>query len=168
MSTDHLEKALLDGPTLEAWSAIVAVYQSVLHELVIALEREAAMDSGVFSALAYLERAAPPHRLAMSELQRLMHPRYSQPGFSRLVARMEQDALVTRHPDPDDGRAVVLVSSRPGRARYRRANAVYTATVRARLGEHLTAEQCRALVTLLAPVGAPVGAPGRAGRSRDS
>ena len=35
-----------------------------------ALDDEAGMDSGVFSALAYLERAEPPHRMPMSELQR--------------------------------------------------------------------------------------------------
>jgi hypothetical protein len=33
------------------------VYQSVLHDVVAALDDEAGMDSGVFSALAYLERA---------------------------------------------------------------------------------------------------------------
>ena len=147
------------APALEAWTAIVAAYQSVLHDLVAVLEREARIDSGVFSALAYLDRAAPPHRLPMSDVQRLMHPRYSQPGFSRLVSRMEQDGLVRRTPDPDDGRAVVLVSTRAGQARYTRANAVYTATVKAWLGGPLTAEQCHMLSVLLAPVGAPDGAP---------
>lgn len=144
-----------DAVALEAWSALVSAYQSVLHDLVAVLEREAGIDSGVFSALAYLERADPPHRLAMGELQRSMHPRYSQPGFSRLVARMEHDGLVERRPDPRDGRAVVLVSTRAGRACHRRADAVYRATVRSRLGEVLTDGDCTALTTLLAPVAGP-------------
>ena len=143
-----------DNAAVEAWSAIVAAYQSVLHELVAALEDEAAMDSGVFSALAYLDRAVPPHRLPMSRLQRMMHPRYSQPGFSRLVSRMEQGGLVRRRPDPEDGRAVVLVSTSTGRDRYQRADAVYRATVTERMGP-LSAEQCRTLVALLAPVAPP-------------
>ena len=147
-------------PALDAWTAIVAAYQSVLHDLVAVLEREAKIDSGVFSALAYLDRAVPPRRLPMSDLQRLMHPRYSQPGFSRLVSRMEQDGLVRRTPDPADGRALVLVATRAGRARYDRANAVYTATVKARLGGPLTAEQCHTLAMLLAPVGSPGGPDG--------
>ena len=46
-------------PQLQAWSALVAVYQSVLHDVVQALETEAGLDSGVFSALAYLARAEP-------------------------------------------------------------------------------------------------------------
>ena len=139
------------GPTdaLDAWSALVAVYQGVLHDLVGALDHDAGMDSGVFSALAYLERADPPHRMRMSDLQRLLHPRYSQPGLSRLVQRMEVDGLVERHPDTDDGRAAVVVTTPAGRARYRRSNAVYTAAVRDRFGRHLDAAERRALTGLL-------------------
>ena len=37
-----------------------------------------------------------PGRLRLSELHELMHPRYSQPGLSRLVQRMEADGLVER------------------------------------------------------------------------
>jgi len=137
------------GGALEAWSALVALYQGVLHDLVGALDRDAAMDSGVFSALAYLERAVPPHRMRMSDLQRLLHPRYSQPGLSRLVQRMEADRLVERHPDADDGRAMLVVSTPTGRARYRRSNAVYTAAVGERFGRYLDPEQCRQLTALL-------------------
>ena len=79
---------------LETWTALVAVYQTVLHDVVDALEREAGLDSGVYSALAYLDLADPSGRLPMSVLTRLMHPRYSQPGLSRLVQRMEADGLV--------------------------------------------------------------------------
>jgi DNA-binding MarR family transcriptional regulator len=137
------------GPALDAWSTLVAVYQGVLHDLVGALDRDAAMDSGVFSALAYLERAVPPHRMRMSDLQRLLHPRYSQPGLSRLVQRMEADGLVERHPDTQDGRAAVVVSTPAGRARYRRSNTVYAAAVNERFGRHLDAEQCQRLTELL-------------------
>ncbi len=140
------------APALDAWSSLVAVYQGVLHDVVGALDRDAAMDSGIFSALAYLERAVPPHRMRMSDLQRLLHPRYSQPGLSRLVQRMEADGLVERQPDTEDGRAAVVVSTSTGRARYRRSNTVYAAAVRERFGHHLSAEQCRLLTELLGEV----------------
>src|SRR6185436_20197166 len=105
---------------LDAWSALVGVYQSVLHDVVRALENDAGLDSGVFSALAYLARAEPAGRMRLSELQELMHPRYSQPGLSRLVQRMEADGLVARRADPDDGRATILVTTRAGRTRFTR------------------------------------------------
>ena len=126
---------------LDAWSSLVAVYQSVLHDVVRALEDEAGLDSGVFSALAYLARAEPPGRLRMSELHDLMHPRYSQPGLSRLVQRMEAD-----------GRASMLIMTRAGRARFNRADAVYAAALRTHFGRHLSAAQARTLDAALQPV----------------
>ncbi len=137
---------------LRAWSALVGVYQSVLHDVVRTLEGEAGLDSGVFSALAYLARAHPAGRLRLSELHDLMHPRYSQPGLSRLVQRMETDGLVERRVDPDDGRAAVLVLTRGGRTRFARADAVYAAALREHFGRHFTAAQARALEQALAPI----------------
>jgi DNA-binding MarR family transcriptional regulator len=137
---------------LDTWSDLVAVYQSVLHDVVDALEGEGRLDSGVFSALAYLAAAARGGRMRLTELQELMHPRYSQPGLSRLVQRMEADGLVERRPDPDDGRASLLVLTRAGRTRFARADAVYKAALREHFGRHLTAAQARALTAALAPV----------------
>jgi DNA-binding MarR family transcriptional regulator len=127
---------------LDAWRSLVAVYQSVLHDVVRALEEDAGMDSGVFSALAYLARAEPRGRMRLSEL---MHPRYSQPGLSRLVQRMEADGLVERRTDPDDGRATVLQMTRAGRARFVRADVVYTDAVREHFGRHLPVAEARKL-----------------------
>lgn len=140
---DHLD-AQLDG-----WRSLVAVYQSVLHDVVRALEDDAGMDSGVFSALAYLARAEPRGRIRLSELTELMHPRYSQPGLSRLVQRMEADGLVERRADPDDGRATVLQMTRAGRARFERADAVYADAVREHFGRHVPVTEARELQSSL-------------------
>jgi DNA-binding MarR family transcriptional regulator len=134
---------------LEVWSGLVAVYQGVLHDVVSALAEQADMDSGVFSALAYLERAGPPHRMGMGELQRHLHPRYSQPGFSRLMSRMEADGLVERRRDPVDGRAAILVTTAAGRRAYVRANAVYAAAVNEHFGRHLTRTESTDLAVAL-------------------
>jgi DNA-binding MarR family transcriptional regulator len=137
---------------LASWSALVTVYQSVLHDVVAALERDAGLDSGVFSALAYLERAQPPHRLPMGELQQAMHPRYSQPGFSRLVQRMEADGLVERRSDPADRRATIIVTTRGGRKQFRTANVVYADALRVSFGRHLRDEEHAKLATVLTRV----------------
>jgi DNA-binding MarR family transcriptional regulator len=140
-----------DDPS-RSWSVLVAVYQSVLHDVARALEQEGGLDSGVFSALAYLARAEPSGRMRLGELQELMHPRYSQPGLSRLVQRMEADGLVERRPHPDDGRASVVVLTRAGRRRFTRADEVYTAAVAEHFGGYLSNTQARALVVALEPV----------------
>ncbi|HEV7527111.1 MAG TPA: MarR family transcriptional regulator, partial [Acidimicrobiia bacterium] len=135
---------------------LVTVYQSVLHDVVAALERHAGMDSGVFSTLAYLDRAQPRYRLPMADLQRLMHPRYSQPGFSRLVQRMEADGLVERRPDRDDRRATVVISTPAGRKQFRAANAVYAEALRDSYGRHLPADEHAQLTTILSQVAAKI------------
>jgi DNA-binding MarR family transcriptional regulator len=141
-----------DTDPLAVWSALVAVYQGVLHDVVSRLSEEAGMDSGVFSALAYLERADPPHRMPMSELQTLLHPRYSQPGLSRLVQRMETAGLVERRRDADDGRAAILVSTRGGRRAYARANAVYAAAVDEHFARNLAGDESAILAEALGRV----------------
>jgi DNA-binding MarR family transcriptional regulator len=130
---------MTDADPLAAWSAMVSLYQAVLHDVVGRLGDEAGMDSGVFSALAYLERAEPAHRMRLADLQGFMHPRYSQPGLSRLVQRMEMDGLLERRSDPDDGRAAILVTTARGRRAYARANRVYEAAVYEHFGRHLDA-----------------------------
>jgi DNA-binding MarR family transcriptional regulator len=136
---------------LPSWSALVTVYQSVLHDVVAALDDFAGMDSGVFSALAYLERAER-HRMPMGDLQRLMHPRYSQPGFSRLVQRMGSDGLVERLPDPADRRASIVVLTRTGRSQFRAANQIYVDALRVSFGRHLRDDEHHRLAALLASV----------------
>jgi DNA-binding MarR family transcriptional regulator len=134
------------GDDLRAWSALVTVYQSVLHDVVRALEDEAGIDSGMFSVLAHLERATPAGRRPLGELQALMHPRYSQPGLSRLVQRMDAARLVRRRPDPDDGRAAHVEITGSGRARFAQANVVYARAVQREFGAHLDPRRRDALV----------------------
>jgi DNA-binding MarR family transcriptional regulator len=71
---------------------------------------------------------------------------------------MQAEGLVVREHDPDDGRAVQIVTTRAGRSRYRRASDVYAPAVQRLVGKFVTPEQCRALVALLAQVGGPGGA----------
>jgi DNA-binding MarR family transcriptional regulator len=141
-----------EADPLPSWSTLVTVYQAVLHDVVAELDRRVGVDSGVFSALAYLERADPPHRMPMGELQRAMHPRYSQPGFSRLVQRMEHDGLVERRTDPDDRRATIIVTTRAGRAQFKAANAVYVDALEDSFGRHLAPADHARIETILARV----------------
>jgi DNA-binding MarR family transcriptional regulator len=131
---------------LEPWPAFVDVYQSVLHDVVDALEHRGGIDSGTYSVLAHLDRVRPSGRIPMAILQQLMYPRYSQPGLSRLVQRMEAAGLVERRVDPADGRATMLHVTKVGRSRYRRAHKVYARAVT----DHFLAHLSRADILQLA------------------
>jgi DNA-binding MarR family transcriptional regulator len=143
--------ATADAP-LAAWSAIAAVYQAVVPKVVADLEDGAGIDSGAFSVLAYLARADPPGRLPLRDLRARLRVRYSQPGLSRLVQRMEADGVVRRHADPVDGRAAVLELTAAGRRQFRRADAVYRAALVEHFGRHVDAATAGRLVTVLAPL----------------
>jgi DNA-binding MarR family transcriptional regulator len=81
-----------------------------------------------------------------------MYPRYSQPGFSRLVQRMETDGLVERRPDPADRRASIVVLTRAGRTQFRNANTVYVDALRGSFGRHLADDEHRRLTRMLTSV----------------
>ena len=138
---------MADPSAPELWRALVDVYQPVLREVVTELERDAGIDSGTYSVLAYLDRADGAMR--MSELQALMRVRYSQPGLSRLVQRMEGDELVERVDAPDDRRTTTVRLTRSGRARTRAARAVYDRALEHHLGSFVGTVDARALTRLL-------------------
>lgn len=125
----------MTSPAQRLWSALVDVYQPVLREVVDALERDAGIDSGTYSALAYLDQAGG--RMRIGDLHDLLRVRYSQPGLSRLVQRMERDGSVERRVDPDDRRGTVVSLTRSGRTRYRRAHEVYEAALDEQLARAL-------------------------------
>jgi DNA-binding MarR family transcriptional regulator len=133
--------------TQQLWTALVAVYQPVLRDVVTVLERDAGIDSGTYSALAYLDQAGG--RMRLRDLHDLMRVRYSQPGLSRLVQRMAEDGSVERRVDPEDGRGTIVSLTRAGRTRFRRAHDVYTAALDEHLGAHLSASDARALTAAL-------------------
>jgi DNA-binding MarR family transcriptional regulator len=141
--------------TQRLWSALVAVYQPVLRDVVGSLERDARIDSGAYSALAYLERAGG--RLPLRELHDLMRVRYSQPGLSRLVQRLEQDGLVERIVDPADRRATTVRLTRTGRTRFRRAHEVYVRALDEHLGRHLPGASVRDLTSGLEVLAGRIG-----------
>jgi DNA-binding MarR family transcriptional regulator len=134
---------------LSAWSVLAEVYQAVVRPVVRRLESEAGIDSGVYSALAYLERADPAGQLPLHELARLLSVRYSQPGVSRLVQRMQHDGLVTRHRDHTDRRAAHVVVTEQGRECFAAAERVYVEAVAAEFGTFVDADQSERLLHVL-------------------
>lgn len=85
----------------EAWEALFRAQASIARELTEAdvwgdLRPH---DYGVLYALS----TAPPDGLRITELRNDVL--LTQPGLSRLIARLESLGLVEREADPDDGRA---------------------------------------------------------------
>ena len=69
----------------------------------------------------------------------------SQPGLSRKVARLEEEGLVERLPDPNDGRGVLVRMTRSGRAALRSAAIVHIAGIEREFTSKLTDEEAETL-----------------------
>jgi DNA-binding MarR family transcriptional regulator len=84
----------------EAWEALFRAQATIAQELSAADVWHAVSprEYGVLYAL-----SSAPHGLRISELR--SDVLLTQPGISRLIARLEAAGLVERVDDPDDGRA---------------------------------------------------------------
>jgi DNA-binding MarR family transcriptional regulator len=87
--------------------------------------------------------------MRLRDLGELMRVRYSQPGLSRLVQRMEVDGTVDRRIDPADRRATVVSLTRAGRTRFRRAYEVYASALHEQLGGKLSPAAAASLTSAL-------------------
>jgi DNA-binding MarR family transcriptional regulator len=103
-----------------------------------------------FQVLVALLRA-DGHRLTQRELSRIV--RRTSGTISMRLARLEEAGLVTREPDPDDRRGVIVTLTDEGRRRVEAALPAYAATCE-RLGAGLAGED---LTDLAEKIGAWLG-----------
>ena len=91
-----------------------------------------------FSTLSVLHTLARNGPLRLTDL--LATEQLKQPALTSLVAKLEEDGLLQRRPDPTDGRAMLLSLTRTGRqvVRSRHTNRV---TKLSRLVDQLTPEE---------------------------
>jgi len=99
-----------------------------------------------FDVLAALRRSGPPYELSPSDLYgRLMR---TSGAVTNRLQRLELDGLVSRHPDPEDGRGLLVRLTPPGRRLIDRATEPHLHNERRLLAALSPAEQ-RTLAGLL-------------------
>jgi DNA-binding MarR family transcriptional regulator len=118
----------------EAWEALFRAQATIARELAAAdvWQQLSPREYGVLYAL-----STAPHGLRITELRDDVL--LSQPGISRLIARLEAAGLVERVDDPDDGRAC--------RIRLTEAGAQAQRDVGLRHGHHVAQTMTRGLTT---------------------
>ncbi|MFS0715343.1 MarR family transcriptional regulator [Microbacterium sp. 2P01SA-2] len=79
----------------------------------VARRVENSAAAGTWRALAALDELGPTRVSDLAEWQRV-----SQPTMTTLVRRMEQEGLVGRMPDPEDGRASLVSITDEGRLQF--------------------------------------------------
>ena len=129
----------------DAWRGLIRLRETVMREVDRRLRRDGLVSLADYGVLITLV-TEPTLRLRMSDLgaRRMLTPS----GITRVVGRLEEQGLVQREPDPDDGRAFFAVLTRHGLAALRRAQVVHHATVRELYVGRLTPRDLKQLARL--------------------
>jgi len=116
-------------PRLETWRSFLVAHAQIRRQLERELQAEQSLGLGEYEVLLLLNKA-DDHRLRMSELADLLG--LSRSGVTRLVDRLQADALVERALCATDRRGSWTILTDAGHRRLRRASPTHLRGV----GEH--------------------------------
>jgi len=101
------------------------------------------LSHGLLSALATVSKDGPLRLAELSQIEQV-----SAPSTTRLVAELEAQGLVSRRPDPVDGRAILITVTPKGNDTVLRARTARGAMVE-ELFAQLSAEEVAAITAAL-------------------
>jgi DNA-binding MarR family transcriptional regulator len=133
----------------DTWGALLKVHATVVPRLDRALQEAHGLPMTWYDVLLELN-AAPGRRLTMGELGAVAA--VSRTRVSRVVDELVRAGLVTREPNPDDGRSAFAALTPTGRSALRKAAPTYVAAVRREFADHLSAREAEVLAGALRKV----------------
>jgi DNA-binding MarR family transcriptional regulator len=151
--------------SVAAWRALLVAQSTALRAIDADLQRAGHIPLHWYDVLLELN-AAPDRRLRIQQLASRVV--LTRTRVSRLVDRLADAGLVSRQPDPEDGRACFAVITPAGRRALRDAAPDYLEGIQRHFGRHLTGDQTRTITEGLEQVVAahrvlpgPVSSPSR-------
>ncbi|MGH8929215.1 MAG: MarR family winged helix-turn-helix transcriptional regulator [Egibacteraceae bacterium] len=129
-----------------AWRALLLAQNAVLRAIEADLASKGLVALTTYDVLLELN-AAPDRRLRMQDLAARVV--LSRTRVSRLVDELVTAGLVTREPDPTDGRAMLAALTRAGRTALRKAAPAYLKGIERHFTAHLTDEERRVVTQAL-------------------
>jgi DNA-binding MarR family transcriptional regulator len=133
----------------DTWGALLKVHAALVPRLDRALQETHGLPLTWYDVLLELN-AAPDRRLTMGRLGSVAA--VSRTRVSRVVDELVRAGLVTREPNPDDGRSAFAALTPAGRAALRKAAPTYLAAVQREFADHLTANESEVLARALRKV----------------
>ena len=133
----------------ETWGALLKVHAALVPRLDRELQDTHGLPLTWYDVLLELN-SAPDQRLTMGQLGSVAA--VSRTRVSRVVDELIRAGLVTREPNPDDGRSAFAALTPAGRAGLRKAAPTYLAAVQREFADHLTAREAEVLAGALRKV----------------
>jgi DNA-binding MarR family transcriptional regulator len=131
-----------------AWRALLLAHNRAVRAIEADLDAADAIPLGWYDVL--LELQAEPDGLRMQDLgDRAV---LSRTRVSRLVDELEARELVSRRPDPTDGRATIAAITPAGRRAFRATAPLYLAKIDEHFARHLTPHERQILTRALTKV----------------
>lgn len=139
---DERSLHVLEDPGVAAWAALLRTHATVVRILEREVEDQTGLPLSWYDVLLELTNAGGDG-LRMQELAGRVV--LSRTRVSRLVDDLVTAGLVTRHPDPVDGRAVRATVTPAGRERLRAAAPTYLEGIARHFSRHVPEAELRVL-----------------------
>jgi DNA-binding MarR family transcriptional regulator len=133
----------------ETWGALLKVHAALVPRLDRELQEAHGLPLTWYDVLLELN-GAPERRLTMGQLGSVVA--VSRTRVSRVVDELTRAGLVTREPNPHDGRSAFAALTPAGRAALRKAAPTYLAALHREFADHLTAHETEVLAIALRKV----------------
>ena len=133
----------------DTWGALLKVHAALVPRLDRELQEAHGLPLTWYDVLLELN-SAPERRLTMGQLGSVAA--VSRTRVSRVVDELVRAGLVSREPNPDDGRSAFAALTPAGRAALRKAAPTYVAAVQREFADHLTAREAEVLAGALRKV----------------
>ena len=130
----------------DTWGALLKVHAVLVPRLDRELQDAHGLPLTWYDVLLELN-AAPERRLTMGQLGAVAA--VSRTRVSRVVDELVRAGLVSREPNPDDGRSAFAALTPAGRSALRKAAPTYLAAVQREFADHLTAREAEVLAGAL-------------------
>jgi len=118
---------------VDAWEALFRAQVAVLRDIIAEFpdERLTITEYDVLFNLSKL----PGWSARPRDLNQLLL--LSQPSVSRMIDRLVERGLVTKSPDPEDGRGIVVTLTEAGHSLFLRVAAIHSESIVRRFGDAL-------------------------------
>ena len=140
--SNSTKRTAKDDLGVDAWEALLRVHAALVPILASEVEDATGLPLSWYDVLLELNSASG-RRLRMQNLgERVV---LSRTRVSRIVDDMIRRGLVTKEPDPTDGRASLAIITADGRRALRRAAPVYLTGIKRHFTTHLGSNELKTI-----------------------